>query len=89
MSAAWLVGLGVAAGYLINKNHAISSRLDTSIAKYNSAAEPATGGVTSAEVRSAYKRIDHVKYGDMNPDLPRSEMDALVEREASSCWRGG
>jgi hypothetical protein len=79
--SAWVVGLGLAAGYLINKNVAIVSRLDESVTEFNSAAKPATGGVTSAEVRNAWKRTDHVKYADMNTGLPKKQMDALAKNE--------
>jgi hypothetical protein len=79
--SAWVIGLGLAAGYLINKKMAIVSQLETSTTEFNSAAKPATGGVTTAEVRSAWKRTDHVKYGDMNSDLPRKQMDELVAGE--------
>ena len=77
----WVIALGLSAGYLINKNMVISKQLDDSVAEFNSAAKPATGGVTSAEVRNAHKRTDHVKYGDMNSELPKQEMDALVAGE--------
>ena len=73
----WIVALGLAAGYLINKNVTIKNQLHESVEKFQSGARPATGGVTSAEVRTAHKRTDHVKYGDMNTDLPREQMDSL------------
>ena len=79
--SAWVIALGLAAGYLINKNMVISGRLDQAISEFNSAAKPSTSGVTSAEVRTAWKRTDHVKYGDMNSDLPRKEMDTLAAGE--------
>lgn len=80
--SAWLIGLGLAAGYLINKNMHIASQLDQSIAEFeNSGAEESTDGATSAEVRQAYKRTDFVKYGDMNTDLPRKQMEALSAGE--------
>jgi hypothetical protein len=85
--SAWVIGLGLAAGYLINKKMAIVSQLETAATEFNSAVGPATEGVTTAEVRSAWKRTDHVKYGDMNSDLPRKQMDVLSageERAASA-----
>ena len=84
MSSVWVIGLGLAAGYLINKNLAIQGQLESSVAEYQSAAKPATGGVTSEEVRNAWKRTDYVKYGDMNTDLSRSEMDKLVKMESTA-----
>ena len=79
--SAWVVALGLGAGYLINKNTIIQDKLAESVAAFNSSAKPATGGVTSSEVRDAYKRTDFVKYGDMNADLPKKQMDALLEKE--------
>ena len=85
--SAWLIGLGLAAGYLINKNLQMSTQLNNSIAQFeDSGAEPSTDGVTSAEVRKAYTRTDFVKYGDMNSDLPKRQMELLSageERHAS------
>ena len=81
----WVIGLGLAAGYLINKNGVIQGQLESAVAEHNSAAKPATGGVTSAEVRSVLRRVDdHVKYGDMNTDLSRSEMDRLASNQESA-----
>lgn len=79
--SAWVIGLGLAAGYLINKKMAIVGQLEKSAAEHYSGVKPATDGVTSAEVRSAWKRTDHVKYGDMNMDLSKKEMDVLVSGE--------
>ena len=81
MSSAWVIAVGLGAGYLINKNVVLKNQLDESVTKFNTAAKPATGGVTSAEVRSAWKRTDHVKYGDMNTVLPKSEMDGFIRKQ--------
>ena len=43
--SAWIVGLAIAAGYLINKNLTVQSRLTQAEAEYQGAAKPATGGV--------------------------------------------
>ena len=79
--SAWLIGLGLSAGYLINKNMTFRTQLENSVSEFQSASKPATGGVTSSEVRTALKRTDHVKYGDMNTDLPRNQMDQLHEQQ--------
>ena len=76
--SAWVIALGLSAGYLINKNAAIKTQIETAAEKPHAAAKPATDGVTSAEVRSAYKSTQHVTYGDMNTDLPKQEMDQLA-----------
>ena len=51
--------------------------MDTQQREYNSAAKPETSGVTSAEVRKAWQSTEHVKYGDMNLELPKKTMEAL------------
>ena len=76
--SAWVIALGLAAGYLMNKNTAIASRLDNSVSEFQGASKPATDGVTSQEVRNAYKRTDHVTYGDFNEELPKTEMNSVV-----------
>lgn len=81
--SAWVVGLGLSAGYLINKNISFTGELDKSIAAFQGAAQPATSGVTSAEVRQAYKSTDFVKYGSMNEELSASEKNALLSRETA------
>ena len=82
--SAWLVALGLGAGYLVNKNMIFRTQLENSVSEYQNAAEPATGGVTSAEVRKAHKRIDHVLYGDYNAELPRKDVDAISKQQASA-----
>ncbi len=75
--SAWIVGLALAAGYLINKNIQVSNRLQDSIAEHHSSAKPATDGVTTSEVRASWANTDFAKYGDMSEDLTRSQKDAL------------
>ena len=77
----WLIGLALGAGYLVNKNMAFKGQLDASVAKFQSAVNPATDGVTSAEVRSAHKRTDHVKYGDMNSDISTLQKERLEKNQ--------
>lgn len=82
--SAWVVGLGLAAGYLVNKNVAIKHQLEESVEEFNSAAKPATGGVTSAEVRATHRRVDdYTNYGDMNAALPKKRMDELRSRQVA------
>ena len=38
--SAWVVGLGLAAGYLVNKNVVLKNQLDESVEEFNSAARP-------------------------------------------------
>ena len=82
--SAWVIGLGLAAGYLVNKNMVMKSQLEQSVANFNSAAKPATGGVTSKEVRSAHNTTTYEVYGDMNTDLSRGEMDTILKKQATA-----
>jgi len=83
--SAWVVGLGLAAGYLVNKNVVLKNQLDESVEEFNSAARPATGGVTSSEVRATHRRVDdHTIYGDMNAALPKKRMDELRSRQLAA-----
>ena len=51
--SAWIIGLGVSIGYLLNKNSKMTSNIDNALAKYETAlsANGTTGGTTSAEIQ--------------------------------------
>lgn len=77
--SAWVLGLALSAGYLINKNMIINSTLQESITAYNSAAQPATP-LASAEVRQRQRELPaSEKYGEINLKQNRKDVDALVE----------
>ena len=78
--SAWVIGLALAAGYLINKNVQVKSKLENAAAEYNSAAKPATDGVTSSELRSAWRNTDFTRFGDMSEDLSSSQKNALDQQ---------
>lgn len=78
--SAWIVGLALAAGYLINKNISVRTQLENASQNYNRAAKPATDGVTSAEVRKAWRNVDSTRFGDMAEDLPLSQKLDLDQR---------
>jgi len=80
-SAAWVVALGISAGYLINQKVQTKSLLNESVAAFQKRQEPSTSGVTTAEVRkvnaeSTAKGVQSGAgpWGDaFNPDLPKKE----------------
>ena len=76
--------LGLGAGYLINKKMIIQGQLHESVNQFHNAAQPSDNGTTSAEIRTTYKNVEHVKYGDMNERLPRSEMDQLLQQQKTA-----
>lgn len=82
--SAWILGLAIGAGYLINKNLAVQNRLNDAESEYNSAAKPATGGVTSQEVRTAWRNTDFSTFGDFNADWSQLEKNRVVAKEAEA-----
>jgi len=78
--SAWILGLALGAGFLINKNIKVSGLLDSAERTYNSAAAPSTDGATSAEVRNAWANTDFTKFGDMHQDLPASQKMSLASK---------
>ena len=79
--SAWVIALGLGAGYLINKNLAIASQIDRSVEEFQSAAKPAEG-LTSQEVRQVQRTVPVAdRYEDMNlQDLSRADAESLVEQ---------
>ena len=83
----WVVGLGLAAGYLINRNVAIQSQLDRSITEFQSAALPSEDGVTSGEIRAAQKKKPPPN-GQANERLPKEGRDALEAAQTGAASEG-
>ena len=83
----WMLGLGLSAGYLINKNLTMQHRLQERVEEYNSAAEPSTSGLTSREIRAVKSKApDAERYLDMNlQDLePKTVKEIQMERLAKT-----
>ena len=82
--SAWIVGLALSAGYLINKNLQVKDQLEQAAAKFNSAAKPATGGLTTQEIRDVSKDANYSvgksggRYDDFNPKGSRAQMEQVV-----------
>lgn len=56
--SAWVIALGMGAGYLINKNLTLTTRLDESVREFNSAAAPAApSGPSSAAIRKIQRTV--------------------------------
>jgi hypothetical protein len=56
--SAWIVGLALSAGYLINKNLHVKNQLEQATTKFQMSAEPAEPGPTSAEIRTKQQDPD-------------------------------
>ena len=81
--SAWVIGLGLSAGYLINKNLAMDSRMQESIKMHNESAQPATDGPPTETIRQVQRSLPVAdKYQDMNlQDLPKKDADDLARRQ--------
>lgn len=83
--SAWVIALGLSAGYLINKQLHMTQRLDEKIKEHHSRAQPATPLATE-EIRKVQRTVpDSEKYQDMNvQELPTAEIKKLTTaREAA------
>ena len=81
--SAWVIALGLSAGYLINKNLAMASRLQESVTAYQEQADP-DPELSSSEIRKVQRRVpDADRYDSMNlQDLPAEDVRHLqAERE--------
>ena len=78
--SAWVIALGLSAGYLINKNLTMTNRLMESVTKSNAAAAPASG-LQSSTIRQVQRTVpDADKYQDMNlQDLPAKDVKQLTK----------
>ena len=77
--SAWIIGLGVSIGYLLNKNSKMTSNIDNALAKYETAlsANGTTGGTTSAEISQAKERPLSQLCSDFSDVIPGSDMKAI------------
>ena len=74
----WVIGLGLAAGFLINKNLTMDHRIKDATKKYNEAAQSET-----QEIRKVQRTVPPAdKYQDMNlQDLPKKDVDKLTANQ--------
>lgn len=82
MASTWVIALGLAAGYLMNKNLAPTSkgnRLEQAQQQFNDAAQKADPGPESEEIRSIQRTVPAA---DLNEslniqDLSRADVQAI------------
>ena len=82
--SAWVIALGLSAGYLINKQLRFTEKLDETIKTYNEAAKPAEPGPTTERIRKVQRTVPSAdKYQDMNlQDIDSARVNELTtERE--------
>ena len=84
--SAWLLALGLSAGYLMQKNQQVQSQLQQSIKEFNTREAAAAKYLTTEAIRGVQANLpDADKYQDMNiKDLPREDVNKLTEQHASS-----
>ena len=77
--SAWIIGLGVSIGYLLNKNSKMTSNIDNALAKYETAlsANGTTGGTTSAEISQAKERPLSQLCSDFSDVITGSDMKSI------------
>jgi hypothetical protein len=76
--SAWVIALGLASGYLMQKRLQVASRLEEATKQFNEAAEP--DNLPSEEIRAVQRTVpDSEKYEGLNmQDLTRYQVDGLV-----------
>lgn len=82
--SAWVVALGLSAGYLINKQLSIAQKLDESIKEVTTQKKPAEPGPSTEAIRDVQRTVpDADKFQDMNlQDLSAQRVQELgAERE--------
>ena len=89
MMSAWVIGLGIAAGYLINKNVHMQKRLTESVQEFQESAKPAEPGPQSKEIRAVQRSVPaSERYESLNlQDLDRKDVDALVNMKDAAVAR--
>ena len=65
--SAWVIALGLSAGYLINKQLHLTEKLDEQVRVHHERAKPANPGPTTEAIRDVQRTVpDADKYQDMN-----------------------
>ena len=79
--SAWVIALGLSAGYLINKKLQMTEKLDEQIKVHHDKAKPATPGPTTEAIRDVQRTVpDADKYQDMNlQDISSERVNELTK----------
>ena len=87
MSSIWLIGLGLAAGYLMQQKRQIVGKLDAAAKEFNQAASAADPGPQTDEIRAVQRTVPDADVNDsMNmQDLTRSDAQRIrMERDRAA-----
>lgn len=85
--SAWVIALGLGAGYLMNKNAKVQHRLESAVKKVNDEVERADPGPATEEIRTVQRTIPAAdRNQDINiQDLTRADVQAIQkERDAAA-----
>lgn len=79
MSAVWLLGLGLSAGYLMQQKRQVLGRLDQAAKAFNEGANPADPGPQTDEIRMVQRTLPDADVNEsMNvQDLTRADAQNL------------
>lgn len=79
----WAIGLGIAAGYLVQKKITMQNRLEEAVTEFQSAARPDDKPVGSGQVRQIQRLVpDSDRFQDMNlHDLSKEDVRDLEKRQ--------
>ena len=82
MSAVALLALGGSVGYLMFKRQTMEGRLEKAVRQWDgSGAGEATDGATTAEVKNAWRNVEHTRKEVFNERLPADEQQKLMNAE--------
>tara|TARA_Y100000768_G_scaffold36748_1_gene24012 strand:- start:924 stop:1262 length:339 start_codon:yes stop_codon:yes gene_type:complete len=81
--SAWVLALALSAGYLMNKNMIMQTRLEEKVHEFNQSAAPADPGPATATIRAVQRTVPlEEKYQDVN--LARLSNQRVQEIGAAS-----
>lgn len=79
--SAWVIALGLSAGYLVNKNLKMAERLEQAVQVHHEQAKPADPGPATDTIRKVQRTVPASdRYQDMNlQDLSASDVKGLTQ----------
>lgn len=84
MQAAWLIGLGASTAYLLFKQKKMTTQLENTSLSYDNAPghdAPASGGVTTSEIKRRWAFTEDTEQQDFHEKLPPKERAEIKARE--------
>lgn len=83
--SAWVIALGLSAGYLINKNVTLKTRLQAVAQEANHGVGPATDGPPVQTIRKVQRTVpDADKYEEINrQDLKPKDQEKILEARSA------